>query len=148
MNEEKRTLPIAIRVVSLNETDDFILGEYRAPLVKAIYAVYFYDKNEHTFLCEITPSYALNFLYYDVEFEYGVDNPDLEAEVLDIVETAPTEEVSYYHVRDIDAFEKRFVEDDIPCRFHAEEDEMLPDDMEYDEYIEDMREELVSNHVL
>ena len=142
MNEEKRTLPIAIRVISLNETDDFILGEC-APLVKAIYAVYFYDKNEHTFLCEMTPSYALNFLYYDVEFEYGVDNPDLEAEVLDIVDIAPTEEVSYYHVRNIDTFEKRF-----PCRFHVEEDEILPDDMEYDEYIEGMREELVSNHVL
>lgn len=151
LNEHDRKTPIAIRVIALDETEYFNIPSDLAPYIKEIHGVYFYDKNSHTFLCEMTPSYCLDFLYYNIVFVEGEfeNDEDIRNEAYDFVEDVYNDgNPTYMHKPDIDALEQRFTEKNIKFRFSVEEDEMLPDDMEYDEYIEEVFEGLRANHVL
>jgi len=152
---QETNIPIAIRVIALDETDYFNFPSHLAPFVKEIHGVYFYDKNQHVYLCEITPSYALEFLYHNVIFVYGEfgadDNKDadIRAKIDELVcEAYHNGNPEYMHVNTVDYVLKGFQDSNARFRFHVEQDEMLPDDMNYDEYMEEMREELNANHVI
>ena len=84
--------------------------------IRAIYDVYMYDHNEHTFCCETTPSFYLRHLYTTVDFQ----NDPSEEMIADIEETCcESAEDIYMHVSDIEklpetdkrAFPKKSFED-------------------------------------
>lgn len=87
-------------VIALDETRNWNL-EGLDPAVLTVEAVYLFDRNQHTYLCEITPSYCL----YHVEDRavYADNTPD---EVIDRVDglimAESSEPETYYHVSDID----------------------------------------------
>ena len=55
---------VTFNVVKIDETRDWIdpIKEHGP-----IWSVYFYDPNQVTHLCELTPSYYLHFLYYTTD---------------------------------------------------------------------------------
>lgn len=65
-----RTLPIAPRIIEIDETSDWNIPEY--PEIKAIKGLFIYDKNLDVHICSFTPSREL----YAIEpyAEYHVDN--------------------------------------------------------------------------
>jgi len=87
-------------VIALDETRNWNL-EGLDPAVLKVEAVYLFDRNQHTHLCEITPSYTL----YHVEDRaaYADNTPN---EVIDLVDglimAESSEPVTYYHASDID----------------------------------------------
>lgn len=71
-----------------------------------ICGVYLFDRNKHSFLCEITPSYELYFMGSQWRSHLAdSDEYDMQVdEIDDIIRTgdAATEEFSYQHVADIE----------------------------------------------
>lgn len=59
-----------------------------------IYGVYLYDEREHTYLCEMTPSYHLNFLYHT----FG--EQEVPEEIVELVEGVYSDDI-YVHVHQI-----------------------------------------------
>lgn len=87
-------------VIALDETRNWNL-EGLDPAVLKVEAVYLFDRNQHTHLCEITPSYTL----YHVEDRavYADNTPDEVIDRVDgLVMAESSEPVTYYHVSDID----------------------------------------------
>lgn len=87
-------------VVRLNETQHWS-DDIKAQ-VKAIYAHYLFDENSHTHCCEITPSYWLRWVGFDIEMEEaGADVPEkLYSTVEDSFHAIDND--CYYHCRVID----------------------------------------------
>lgn len=57
---------VTFNVVKIDETEDWVdpIKEHGP-----IWSIYFYDPNQVTHLCELTPSYYLHFLYYTADKE-------------------------------------------------------------------------------
>jgi hypothetical protein len=90
------------RAVGIDVTAHYSVAEEDKPHVKRIIDVFFYDRNEHTHLCEATPSYFLRYLYTTIEYAEGVFfNEDLR-ERLDQEYAHCYTEDSYMHVSDVD----------------------------------------------
>lgn len=69
------TIPVAPRVIALDETKYWNLSSCpHKETVERIDGVYFYDENEVTHCCELTPSYLLQFLYNRVTFIPSIEN--------------------------------------------------------------------------
>ncbi len=60
--------------VEIDETRNWNLDDKDRPFVEKITGVYFYDRNEHTHCCELTPSYYLRTLGSSIHFKS--DTPD------------------------------------------------------------------------
>lgn len=69
-----------------------------------IHSHWMYDYRRETFLCELTPSYDLNFIQYHVRFDdYETkDTPEGE-ELLDLVDTADGDLGEYAHCSEINS---------------------------------------------
>jgi len=73
----------------------------------AIYGVYAYDRNEHTHLCELTPSHCLMFLGTDHVEVDGLSEEERERLSEIVMDGAlDSEPVTYMHVRDIERIVK------------------------------------------
>jgi len=57
--------------VAIDETSYFNIGEDEAPYIDKIFAVYAYDKNEVTRLCELDTSYYLHGVHHVVALKDG-----------------------------------------------------------------------------
>lgn len=64
--------------VALDETKHWNLSDEDKPFVKAIMGVYFYDANEYTYCCEITPSHYLRGLRGSICFRAGTPDDVME----------------------------------------------------------------------
>jgi len=93
----------------------------------AVYGVYAYDKNEHTFLCEMTPSHCLMFLgtdYAEIDGLSEEERNDLNEKILE--GSSSSEPVAYMHVRDIE----RIVEKNPSLSKKADMDFDLDEDLD------------------
>lgn len=100
LEEKKKAKTAKLRLVVLDET-----RYWKDDIQKAcgkIKTVYMYDANQHTYCCEIVPSYLLMPLYSFAENEIS-DEMDEQLREGDSENTDP----SYHHVSSIDALETK-----------------------------------------
>jgi hypothetical protein len=101
--KNNREIPIDARLIAMNQTEFYQIAEADKPFIRAIRAVYLYDKNQVTHLCEFTPSYYLIHLYDEVMFtDAGADLDDFKQdEIFQRYEHCGSENV-YMHCHDVD----------------------------------------------
>lgn len=78
-----------------------------------VWAIFLYNKNEHTYCCETTPSYCLYFLRLEPQAYPNSDDETFFERFqnkLDIIGTE-MEQISYYHTYDIDRLPENHFED-------------------------------------
>ena len=86
-------------VVAVNETDCFDFGDLQKH-VKQVRAVYLYDQNEYTYLCEMTPSYFCRHLDYVLVLDDETPD-DVRDRLYDLVCEAAGED-TYFHVSTVE----------------------------------------------
>lgn len=93
-------IPHDWRAVGLDVTQHYNLQDEDRPHVTRIIDVFFYDRNEHTHLCELAPSYYLRHLYTVIVSPD--ETPDDVRDRLDgRYANEPTDDC-YMHVSDVD----------------------------------------------
>jgi len=104
MTDEKEIKPkfMAVRLDETQHWSDEIKSQ-----VKAIYAHYLFDENQVTHCCEVTPSYWLRWVGFDIETEDPkAELPDVLYETIEHEFYAQGQENSgYYHCHVIDRIE-------------------------------------------
>lgn len=96
-------------VIAIEETEWWRLEEKMMQVIERIETVYLYDSSEHTYLCEMTPSYTLYPIETRAVYKSGFDTDDsregeqmlneIELEIL----SNKDGEVKYYHVSHIES---------------------------------------------
>jgi hypothetical protein len=123
MTDEKKT---HFKIFKSDETEHWWEGisQYAKPM----FGVYLIDTNEHTYACEMIPSYTAYFLYTSHEDPFG--DGVLSQQILSADWHTPR--VSYFHVHSVKEFEHDFGEEDL--------------ESDYDETVQDMIEHCSCNH--
>jgi len=67
-------LPIDARIIAIDETGHYTFPLEHQPYIEKILAVYLYDANEYTHLCELTSSHFLRFLHHVVHLTEAGEN--------------------------------------------------------------------------
>lgn len=124
-------------LIALDETEDWILPEY-LEYIERIETVYLYDKNSHTYCCEMRPSYCL----YPIEVrevlkpEYQEDE-DLRDRINQTILLHANMDVSYYHVADIDSQVETLLRSGEEFRYcHYGDPEVSDEDSSYEQQVE------------
>lgn len=138
-NTDKKYVEPDFKLVELDEThhwsDDF---KARGKIM----GVYLVNMNRHTYLCEMTPSLELTYLYTNTVANDEADADAFNDEVTQEEMVARTSDVTYVHVgtkferieqADMDESEKR---------------ELKAGEITYEALVEEMREYYISNHHL
>jgi hypothetical protein len=103
MMKSNREIPIDARLIAIDETSHYAIEEQDKPFIRQIRAVYLYDRNEVTHLCEFTPSYFLIHLYDEVVLtDAGAALDDFKQdEIFQRYENEPSDNI-YMHCHDVD----------------------------------------------
>jgi hypothetical protein len=114
--------------------------------IKEIKTVYLFDKNSHTNCCEMTFSYWLQSLYINIINKDGITEEQKDKNINEANESFE-EEGSYFNHYDIDKIIEKNETDVHKLNSHnflyfKENEEW------YNEHLEDVREECMSNHRL
>jgi hypothetical protein len=161
---KKETAPRLVRadihVLALDETRDWHIEPADAPYVAAILSLKFYDASEVTYCCEMTPSYCLHFLEYQLRWTpageaLAENDPDAAESIRDHYELAQTEEdVAYWHCHRIEDLLPRLIAQG-DYRYHHYGDPLAgSSDAQYQDWaqeqdpMESVREDLQANSVL
>lgn len=92
-------------VVAINDTHYWNLKEEDKPYIEKMLSVYYFDKNEITYCCEITPSYFLCGLYNTAVCK--LDTPEAVRErIYDRYEGEPCDDC-YVHCSVADRMESK-----------------------------------------
>lgn len=149
-----------VQVIVFDDTSMCQFGE-NEPHVKSLETIRFFDSSEVTYLCEITPSYALYYLDTRVTMQdhcYDGDGdllPEFERlrDELECDVRRYEEEVTYMHCHSIDALVKKLKTK--PYRYHDFGPEEKTRrwikkhlDNGYDGFIDSMREHMQGNAVV
>jgi hypothetical protein len=127
-----------LSVVVINETKEWNESFLQEHDLTKIEAIYVYDANVATNLCELRPSYELNLLYY-----HGWNGEDIcsdEANEAILMEHDHENDIQYYHCSSIDNHAKPF---QVPW-YNFEHDGAETED--YRSKFEDIVEQLNCNH--
>lgn len=90
------------RAVAYDETRYYQIDLEDKPLIKSIWGVYLYNKNEYTYCCELTPSYSMEPLY-----TYIIYQDDLSEDQIDRLDNKYAHEGMehvYRHVSDVNHY--------------------------------------------
>jgi hypothetical protein len=141
-----RSIPIDARLIAVNQTEFYQIKEQDKPFIRAIRAVYLYDRNEVTHLCEFTPSYFLIHLYDEVILTNAGADQDAfrQDEIFQRYEYCGSED-TYMHCHDVDQLArsgKRFTH-----HKHGSTGVKLTD-VPREEQMESLREHFCGNHAL
>ena len=101
MNTEAEVVPQEkpYSAIALDVTSHYVIAEEDKPFVESIHDVFFFCTSEHTYCCEITPSYYLQYLYTYVKLVDGEgDKYEEMREHLDTTYCYEHTEDSYMHV--------------------------------------------------
>lgn len=94
--------------VAIDETRHWNLDEKQAAAIERILGVYFYDANERTHLCELTPSYYLRSLSGSIWFKDDVSDA-LKDEIDDATSHARhSGEDIYMHCSDVNRIDAKW----------------------------------------
>ncbi|MCI0421489.1 MAG: hypothetical protein L0312_20070 [Acidobacteria bacterium] len=102
MTKQRRS-PIDACLIALNRTQDYAIEDEDKPFVHAIREVYLYDRNEHTYCCELTPSYWLLYVSTMVLFPEGTTEEVIERVEQRYIADSPPSDNCYVHVYEIDS---------------------------------------------
>jgi len=111
--------------VAIDATDHFVIAE---PFIERLLAVYIFDQNEITHLCEAEASHYLHGVYYSVILKD--DTPDDIAEYIDEIYGVGGPEDTYMHACRLDQLDPENVID-VSDRFADDDDDALDDTVEY-----------------
>ena len=137
-------LPIDARVIAIDETELYTFPEEHKPYIEKILAVYLYDANERTHLCELTASHFMRFLYHTaVLTEEGEALDDDKVEKLyDEYELENYNEDQYMHCADLERLADKGTERNY---LNYGETDVSYEDSEYDDQIEGLIEHFNGN---
>lgn len=90
-------------VIELDETKYWQKDFLKENKIKAITSVYVFDKNAHTYCCEMSYSYWLVWLYDNVVMEDDTTDDEHEHAIEMVENTLRDDECAYYSHYDIDA---------------------------------------------
>lgn len=150
-----------IHVIAFNETNVCEFGD-NTPHIKSVETIRFYDNTEATYLCEITPSYALYYIDTRVTMqehcynEHGDLLPEFERLRDDLESDLRRweEEVTYMHCYSVDALAAK-LKDTERFRYYQFEPEQKTRrwiekhlDNGYDGFLDSMREYMQGNAVV
>jgi len=144
MCETETHSPIDAHVIGIDETSHYTFGPEHGLYIDRILAVYLYDANEHTYLCEVTPSHFMRFLHHVVRLtEAGENLSRLEREAIyENYETENSNEDCYMHCRDLE----RLAAAGTPGNYdHYGATLVSYDDVDYDDQIENLIEHFNGN---
>ena len=130
-------------VIALDETR--YVDECDRPFIRQARGVYLFDRNQHTYCCEMTPSYYLIHLYDEIlltEEGEALDDPDRLYETYECCNG----DDRYAHCRDIDAIIER--DEPFTVYHYGDTDADADADAEYDEQLDALRENFCCNHAL
>ena len=147
-NRDHHTLDI--RVVSLDETREYQIDEQDKPYIEKIMGIYMYDKLQHTFCCELRPSYWLVHLYDQVILSaFGNELVSDEADkIYEKYENCGGTD-NYYHVSSIDHIEDEYADKPLEFRYAVYGEEIVEkNETTYYEALEAIREDLICNILL
>jgi hypothetical protein len=138
--ETKRTLPIDAHLVAIDQTEYWNIPDHMEHIEK-ILGVYLYDANEHTYLCEMQPSYWLYPVDNVVVFRDSADD-EVQDDVDQVVRSNGDDGI-YMHVIDIEMLIEREPEH----HRHPDTGDVIVsyDDCPYDEQIESYIEHFQGN---
>jgi len=141
-----REIPIDARLIAMDQTRYYAIEEQDRPFIRQIRAVYLYDRNEVTHLCEFTPSYFLIHLYDEVVLtDAGAALDDhRQDEIYQRYENCGSED-TYMHCADVDQMARsgrRFTH-----HKHGRTGVKLTD-VPREEQMESLREHFSCNHAL
>jgi len=131
--------PIDAHLIALDETGLYFFPKEHVPYIDQILAVYLYDANERTHLCEMTPSHFMRFLHHVIHLtKAGRDLSDEQREALyNVYEIENPNVDQYMHCRTLE----RLAAAGTPKNYdHHGATEVSYDDSDYDEQIEDLIE--------
>lgn len=145
MTDSENTPPIDACFVALEPTDDYHFTEEERRHVKAVYDIFLYNRNEHTYCCELTPSYWLYYVDTQILFQDGA--PDSARAAITGKYTLGPGDSCYVHVRAIDAIAANSGSNKSGMRRHLVHGATgIPyADLSYDEQIEDLIEQARGN---
>ena len=104
MAKSKKVSDSDFYAVAFDETKDYNIDPSDKRYIKAIFGVYIFDKNSHTYAAELTPSYWLEPVYTTIDFT----DSDLEMrDHLDQKYAHEGMEGMYVHVHTLDAYFKK-----------------------------------------
>lgn len=138
--------PVVMDVWLVALVDDRVrhwADEEDAPFLTRLTSVYLYDRNQVTHCCELTPSYCLYWLYDYVDFKDAVELSAARREKLqERYESPPDSSVTYVHCHDVERL------DNDRSRSYVHGEEVLPEDVTYDDALEGLLEYYRGNWVL
>lgn len=91
---------------AIDETAHYTIEEEDKPFIERIVGVYFFDRNEYTHCCEVTPSHYLRYLSDSVRCKD--DTPDdVRERIYELYEHCGGEDC-YMHVSSVDRIPEKF----------------------------------------
>ena len=114
--------------VAIDVTRYFNIRDEDKPYVEKIDAVHFFDKNQHTHCCDLSPSYLLCGIYHTVHFPLNTPD-DVRERLFERYELEGPDDC-YMYCRDVERLKV------IPLPKHHDSDE------------EEVREHLQGNHLI
>lgn len=138
MCETENRLPIDARVIAIDETAHYTIPAEDRPCIEKILAVFLYDANERTHLCELTPSHFMRFLYNTVVPTEAVDDlsDDQREALYSAYEIENFGEDQYMHCSDLERLAKAKPE----LYLSYGDTEVDYEDSDYDDQIEGLIE--------
>ena len=143
MCDTETRAPIDGYVIAIDETDHYTIDEGDAPYIASIRAVYLFNRNERTNVCELTPSYWLIHLYDEVLLsDDGNSLSDAEIEAIREKYENYCGDCIYVHCRTID---KIIEQNDQNRIYHYGDTELSYDECDYDEQMQQLEEHFHAN---
>lgn len=136
--------PIDAHVIAIDETEHYTFPAEDAPYIDRILAVYLYDANERTHLCELTPSHFLRYLHHVVHLTEAGENlsDERREELYTDYEVENFNEDVYMYCATL----KRLAAAGTPENYdHYGATEVSYEDSEYDDQIEGLIEHFNGN---
>lgn len=137
-------LPLDLRVIALDETDQYVIDAEDAPAIKSILGIYLYDANLYTFCASSMPCYFLHHIENQVRLSEEIES--LPEEAMDHIREQLEMKYAYYGNNEdfyISAFRIDVLAERLryePYRYRELGEEPIPRGATYDEVLEGMIE--------
>jgi hypothetical protein len=140
---ELHTLPIDAHLIAIDESRHYSIPEADAPFIAQIRGIYLFDRNVHTYCCEMTPSHFLTHICDSVTLTPAGEELDEYAKdrIYQDYELNGGDDI-YIHVRDIDRMIDKAGKGD---HYAYGSPGVSYEDVDYDDQMESLREHFNGN---
>ena len=147
--EVRRRWQIDAFVVSFNETEHYFISEEHLPYIAQIRGIYFFNRNERTHVCEMTPSYWLMHVSDEVHLTEAGEalSDDDKAKIYEAYEHEGGDDM-YIHCHIVDSMIKMRGKKRRGKVYHYGKTGASYSEVSYDDQIDSIREYIQGNSVL